>query len=102
MNTEAEIALTLNEAWEMREASYVKEEGFYSGEYSRSIEDCLIEAGKKNGLSDNMWALLNLAMHWVNDCQSWSEDVLAGKDILGECNKDAEEQKELNANEARG
>ena len=95
MNTEQEIALTLDEAFEMREASYVKGETVDFGEYSRSMEDCLIEAGKKNGLSNNMWALLNLAAHWGNDdCQSWSEDVLAEKNILEKCEKEALEQEQ--------
>ena len=95
MNTEQEIALTLDEAWEMKEASYVKGINPHEiGEYKRSIEDCLIEAGKKNGLSDNMWALLNLAMHWPNDCQCWSEDVLAGKNILEDCEKHAKKIKQ--------
>lgn len=70
MNTEEAIALTLNEAWEMREASYEKaNESDFSGEYKRSMEDCLIEACKGNGLSVNMWALLSLAMHWLSGCR---------------------------------
>ena len=92
-NPENAIALTLDEAFEMREASYVKGESADLGEYKRDITDCLIEAGKANGLTDNMWVLLNLAMHWDNDCQSWSEDVLAGKNILEECKEDAKRMK---------
>lgn len=98
MNTEEAIALTLEQAWHMREVSYERKNNEHGvdkfGECKRSIEDCLIEAGKKNGLSDNMWALLNLAMHWANDCQSWSEDVLAGKNILEDCEKFAKEQEQ--------
>lgn len=75
---EKEIASTLMDAMKMHGESY------YDYKYARSMEDCLIEAGKKHDLSVNMWALLNLAMHWANDVQSWCEDVLAGKDILSE------------------
>ncbi len=97
-NTEEAIALTLDKAFEMRAASYVKDSecdiDTPYGDYTRSMEDCLIEAGKKNGLTDNMWALLNLAVHWCNDCAEWSKDVLAGKNILEECEKDAEDHKQ--------
>lgn len=94
MNTENAIALTLNEAFEMREASYKLAEDSKFGDYTQSIEDCLIEAGKKNGLSDNMWALLALAAQWGNDCQSWSEDVFAGKNILEDCKKSAKDHEQ--------
>lgn len=80
MNDEKQIAQTILDAQKMREESYTCRDG-PQGEYKKDIELCLIEAGKKNKLSSNLWSLLNLAMHWWNDIQSWAEDILAGKDI---------------------
>lgn len=75
MNEEKKIAQAILDAQKMREESYY-------GEYKRDMEECLIEACKKQGLSLNLWALLNLAMHWWNDIQLWAEDVLAGRNVL--------------------
>lgn len=83
MNTEKNIANTLMDAMKMHEESY---QGM-TQEYNLSMEHCLIEAGKKHNLTMNMWALLNLAMHWSNDIQCWADDVMAEKNILDECNK---------------
>ncbi len=76
-NSEKQIAQTIIDAQKMREASYNK----VSGLYKLDTETCLIAAGKKNKLSPNLWCLLNLAMHWWNDIQLWTEDILAGKNI---------------------
>lgn len=93
MNEEKKIAGAILDAQKMREESYVPDinmdgddTGF--GEYSKSIEECLIATCKQRGLSPNLWCLLNLAMHWWNDIQLWAEDVFAGKNILEECEKE--------------
>jgi thiol-disulfide isomerase/thioredoxin len=94
VNTEKQIAHTLMDAIKMHKESYVDR----NHGHTRSMEDCLIEAGKKHELSKNMWALLNLAMHWSNDVQWWCDDVLAGKDILEELKQKsivAEQEKEI-------
>lgn len=77
---EKQIAQTVLTAQKMREASYSEE----LRDYTLSIESCLIGAGKTHELSDNMWALLTLAIHWWNDIQIWANDVMAGKNILEE------------------
>jgi hypothetical protein len=51
-------------------------------EYALSMEECLIEACKDQGLSENMWALLSLAVRWINDTQLWAEDVLARRRVI--------------------
>lgn len=78
-NTEKKIAQAIMDAQKMQQESFDGEE------YKKDISDCLLETCKKHGLSDNMWALLNLAMHWWNDIQCWADDVMAGKNILEEC-----------------
>jgi len=90
-NAEKKIAQAILDAQKMWEESYVVEdkglrdiEGDSFGEYKLRIEECLI-ATKQQGLSENLWCLLSLAMHWWNDIQLWAEDVLAGKNILEEC-----------------
>lgn len=77
---EKQIALTVLAAQKMREESYSED----LGDYTLSIETCLMQGAKRHELSDNMWALLALAMHWWNDIQDWAKDVLAGKNILDE------------------
>ena len=92
---EKQIARAIHDAQEMREESYVPKEVkwgdgdqlIHCGEYKLTIEECLIATCKKHKLSDNFWALLNLAMHWWNDIQLWADDVLADKNILDECEK---------------
>ncbi len=80
MNTEKQIAKALMEAKKLHEESYVcVDEPF--GEYTRCMEDCLQEAFRKEDLSENLWALLNLAVHWWNDVELWCEDILTGKGI---------------------
>ena len=89
MNEEKRIAGAILDAQKMREASYdttgsATDPGFYK----LDMEECLIATCKQRGLSPNLWALLNLAMHWWNDIQLWAEDILAGKNILEECQKE--------------
>ena len=79
----------------MREESWNEDETYdttglliSAGNYTKDIEECLVHTCKEQGLSTNLWALLNLAMHWWNDIQLWAEDVLAGKNILKECEKE--------------
>lgn len=87
MNEEKKIARAILDAQEMRGESYqpaIDSEGNDFGEYKLEIEECLIRTCKQKGLSPNLWALLNLAMHWWNDIQLWAEDVLADKNILEE------------------
>lgn len=83
MNEEKKIAQAILDAQKMREESYeqslVDNSGI--GHYKRDMEECLIESCKKHGLSLNLWALLNLAMHWCNDIQLWAEDILAGRNV---------------------
>lgn len=96
MNDEKKIAKAILDAQKMREESYVPtwekadDDGLRTdyGEYTKDFETCLIEACKQQGLSANMWCLLNLAMHWPNDIQLWAEDVLKGVNILDECVKE--------------
>lgn len=80
MNDEKQIAKALLEAKKLHEASYTCADKPL-GEYKRQIETCLIEACKKNGVSTNMWALLNLAIHWWNDAELWCEDILAERTV---------------------
>lgn len=88
MNEEKKIAQAILDAQKIYEGSYVDGKGddclqrFAYGEYKRDMESCLIESCKKHELSLNLWALLNLSMHWYNDIQLWAEDVLAGRNIL--------------------
>ncbi len=99
MNDEKQIAQAILDAQKMHEESYVtnweKDPGHRSarmrtdfGEYSKDWEECFQVACKVNCLSPNMWSLLVLANHWYNDVQLWAEDVLAGKNILGEAKKE--------------
>jgi len=83
MNKEKKIAQAIMDAIEMREGSYCIPIGDGSGigTYKLQIEECLVASCKKNGLSENLWALLNLAMHWINDIQLWAEDILAGRNV---------------------
>lgn len=77
MNDEKQIAQAILDAQKMREKNYSKE----TGTYKRDMESCLIIICKQNKLSPNLWALLNLAMHWYNDIQLWAQDILAGREI---------------------
>jgi len=83
MNEEKQIAKALLEAKKLHEASY--EDLFplstECGEYKRGMEECVQEAFEKEGLSTNLWSLLNLAMHWWNDVELWCEDILADREI---------------------
>lgn len=104
MNEEKKIAGAILDAQKMREASYQPDwidgqiegvkinTGF--GEYKLTIEECLIATCKQRGLSPNLWALLNLGMHWWNDIQLWAEDVFAGKNILEEAEKEKAKMKD--------
>ena len=91
MNEEKKIAEAILDAQKMREESYVLENGHNHevGAYNLSMEECLIKTCKQQGLSPNLWALLNLAMHWWNDIQLWAEDIMADKNILEECEKES-------------
>ena len=82
MNEERQIAQAIMDAQKMQQESFDGEE------YTKDITACLLETCTKHGLSPNMWALLNLAMHWWNDIQCWANDVMAGKNILDECNQE--------------
>ena len=83
MNEEKKIAEAIMDAMKMHEESYDgKDSPTTIGEYKLDIADCLIATCKANDLSENFWALLNLAMHWSNDLQLWCEDVLADRNIL--------------------
>ncbi len=95
MNEEKKIAKTILNAQKLHEESYVpapetpdtyNDDGSLKirtdfGSYSKDIETCLIEAGKEQGLSVNLWYLLSLAVHWMNDATAWAEDVLADRNI---------------------
>jgi len=87
MNDEKKIAQAILDAQKMYEDSY-KVAGSSFGSYKLELEECLIVTCKQQGLSDNLWALLNLAMHWWNDIQLWAESVLADKNFLDECKKE--------------
>ena len=84
MNEEKKIAQAILDAQKMREKSYNKE----TGEYGRDMEECFIISCRCHGLSKNLWALLSLADYCWNVIQLWAEDVLAGKNILEECEKE--------------
>lgn len=94
MNEEKKIAQTIMDAMKAHEASYIRGTARYDGggRYKIDMEQCLIDAGQKNGLSKNLWALLNLAMHWINDIQLWAEDILAGSDIKEDGHEDGGEK----------
>ena len=86
---EKKIAHAILDAQKMHEESYAITEwdngDEIAGHYELEIEECLTATCKQQGLSENLWALLDLAMHWWNDIQLWAEDVLVGKNILDEC-----------------
>jgi hypothetical protein len=86
MNTEKEIAQAILLAQNLREASYSS----VDGEYLRDMEECLMEACKKNNVSENMWVLLNLAMHWYNDIQLWAEDILNDRKVIDQMTPEPE------------
>ena len=94
MNEEKKIAQAILDAQKIREGSYFTPDGETIGEFTKDIEECLITTCKQQGLSGNLWALLNLAMHWWNDIQLWAEDVLADKNILEECEKENAKMKD--------
>jgi len=76
MNDEKKIAQAILDAQKYREES----SGI--GYYKRDMEDCFQIACKNQGLSPNLWVLLDLAaVHWYDDVQLWAEDVLADKNI---------------------
>ena len=81
MNEEKKIAQAIMDAQKMHEESYDKKKE----KHTKDITQCLLETCKKHGLSDNMWCLLDLAMHWWNDIQCWADDVMANKNILDQC-----------------
>ena len=82
MNEEKKIAGAILDAQKMREESHVASVDEPYGHYQLEIEECLIATCKQRGLSPNLWALLNLAMHWWNDIQLWAEDILARRNVL--------------------
>jgi hypothetical protein len=92
MNDERKIAQALIEAHKLHEDSYVFGEEHSIGNYTRTMESCLIEVCKKQGLSKNLWSLLALAMQWRNDVQLWAEDVLDGKDMSSCCDFPSKER----------
>ena len=84
MNEEKKIAEAIMDAIKMHEESYCRSIEESIGEYKLQMEECLIISCKKHELSPNLWALLNLAMHWINDIQLWCVDILADKTV-GPC-----------------
>jgi len=92
VNDEKKIAQAILDAQKMRDESY----DYHSGTegYALDIEECLQVVCANHGLSENLWYLLDLAMHWWNDIQLWAEDVLAGKNILEECEKENAKMKD--------
>lgn len=77
-NTEKAIAEAIMDALKMHEESGDGE----TGQYSKTMEECLLRTCAIHSLTGNMWALLNLAMHWVNDIQCWCDDIMAGRDVM--------------------
>ncbi len=77
INTEKQIAQTIVDAMKEYEESYEQE----NWSYKKDMMNCLIEAGKKNKISSNLFALLDLAMYWGNDILLWAEDILEGRNI---------------------
>lgn len=75
---EKPIAKAIKEAHQLHEESWQID----AGEYTKSWEECFIKACEKFKLPVNIWYILFLANHWYNDLQSWSEIILAGKNIL--------------------
>jgi len=82
MNEEKKIAEAILDAQKMHEESYKRGNGKKIGRYTLDMTECLIATCKKHKLSENLWVVLDLAMHWFNDIQLWAEDVLAGRNIL--------------------
>jgi len=81
MNDEKKIAQAILDAQKMYEESYTIEAGETYGSHKLRLEECLIATCQQQGLSENLWALLNLGMHWWNDIQLWAEDMIANKNI---------------------
>lgn len=77
MNEEKKIAQALMDALKMRDDSYCHD----SSRCTMNITDCLINTCKDQGLSSNLWALLDLGIRWENDVQLWCEDILADRDV---------------------
>lgn len=76
MNDERKIARAIIDAQAMHESSYKQEAEGGLGEYELGIEECLRRTCRKNGLTPNMYRLLNLAMYLWNDIQIWAEEIL--------------------------
>jgi len=76
MTDERTIARTILDAQAMRTESYNET----TDRYARTLEGCLVIAGRRNGLSPNLWYLLTLAMVWWEDgydAKAWAKDILA-------------------------
>jgi hypothetical protein len=82
-------ALAIYAASAAYEASYVEGEaltGTYvglagPGKYTRSYDDCIIEAVQAVKLPKEMWRLIDLAASptsWSNDAHDWADSVLGG------------------------
>lgn len=76
MNDEKKIAQAIMDAMKMKEESYCKD----SERCTMSIEDCLLQTCRTQGLSTNLWYVLTLSIHWWNDLRDWAEEILSGKD----------------------
>ena len=93
------IAETIMLAQKLHEESYVEPtdgNGDF-GEYTRTQEDCWIEACKTKELPDDLWYVLHLANHWYNDLQAWAECILSGKTFTEEINVPVTDEAEAKA-----
>lgn len=79
MNEEKKIAQAILDAQRFHEESYQYGNGERFGCYKLEFDECFKIACKTNGLSSNLWSLLSLANHWLNDIQLWAEDILGIK-----------------------
>jgi hypothetical protein len=89
-------ALAIYAASDAYEASYVPD-GSLSGRYSRSYDDCIIEAVEAVKLPKEMWRLIDLAASptsWSNDAHDWADSVLGGTFEADYSNTEPEPTKE--------
>lgn len=89
MNEEKKIAQAILDAQKMRKESYFVSAGSDFGEYRPDIAECLIKTCKEQGPTQNMWCLLDLAMHWWNNIQLWAETTLMGEEISDDIQSDS-------------
>lgn len=75
------IAAAIQLAHKLHEQSYVADIAKGFGDYTVSWERCWQLACETHDLSNDLWFVLHLANHWLNDLGWWAEQILAGKSL---------------------